>query len=680
MKIKSLAKNSDLQLIMGLGVILLIAYMPLILFGGIIVDDWGAIQGALGCAKSTFWSCLQTHYPLWANRPIAPIPITFFTFIFGTFYSGYLIANSIIYVVAVLITTSILKKITGLIPALFFACVASFPAISMPIIVSPVVQMTATIAYLYWAISMYCICRSAQTSSKISYFVGYLFLLFSFLTYEVILPLLVLTILLPYFYSAKEKQQSLGKYLIDYLLPVILILGITVQWQKVIAPAIFSVVYSRLSLDLSHISREFNSWASVFITQIPTLIQKIPGFLNIYNISSTVLVLLFLGYAIKQSAKKSPNKIQFYFLITASLCFLSSSLIFILSGQGADISGYQSRGLSSTWFAFCILMSAIIWITLSLPIILRIFLAGLVILVCGANFLAYFIQSNNYIESWRMQKAIIADATDLIEEKSIKNALILGNVPTYVKKNFNNEIVFGAPWDFGAALGISAPNNGVGGAVIDTRNGQFHQLEIHQDYFLLDAWWKGEYKNLWLYDFDPESQKGSIRKIDGPVELSNQLTKDGKLWIGSLGSYLNLLPGEKLVFSKDWHNKKSIMEHGWGGSEDWGMWSTGDTSVIYLPLPRAHYSKLIINARAFVTSKFPTLNVDVLLNNMPAKNFTLSNFKSNRIEIPVPEEIYKNSFVIITFKIQNPTSPKENGLNDADDRKLGIGLIDLQFE
>lgn len=681
MKLKTLVGSSNLYLLLCFGINLLIAYLPLILFDGIIVGDWSAIQGAQSCAKSTFWSCLQTHYPLWANRPIAPIPITFFTFIFGTFYSGYLIANAIIYLGAVLITASVLKKIIGFIPALFFACAASFPAISMPIIVSPVVQMTATIAYLYWAISLYCVCRSAQSSSKISYFVGYLFLLFSFLTYEVILPLLVLNILLPYYFCKKEGQRpSFGAYLIDYLLPVILIIGITVQWQKVIAPALFSVVYSRLSLDLSHTSREFNSWVSVFITQIPDLIQKIPRFLNIYNASSAVLVLLILGYTIKQSTKKPLNKSQLYFLMTASLCFLSSSFIFILSGRDADISGYQSRGLSSTWFAFCILISAIAWIASSLPIFLSSFLAGLVILVCGTNFLAYLIQVSNYVESWRMQKAIIADATDLIEKKSIKDALILGNVPTYVKKNFNNEIVFGAPRDFGAALGISASNSGIGGAAIDTRNGQFHQLEIHQDHFLIDGWWRGDYKNLWLYDFDPESKKGSITKINGPLELSNQLTRDGKLWIGSLGSYLNLLPGEKLVFSKDWHNKKSIMEHGWGGTEDWGMWSMGDTSIIYLPLPRVHYPKLIINARAFVTSKFPTLNVDVLFNDVPVKNFVLSNFKNNRIELPVPEEIYKNPFVIITFKIHNPTSPKENGLNDADDRKLGIGLIDLQFQ
>jgi len=678
-KLKTLSNLPSLYLLGGFFVILLIAYLPLILFGGINADDWGKIEGALGCSKLTFWSCLKTYYPLWANKPLAPIPITFFTFIFGTFYSGYLIANSIIYVGAVLITASVLKKITGLVPALFFACLACFPALSIPLITSPVVQLTASAAYLYWAISLFFICKSINTFSKATYVLGYTFLLVSILAYEVIYPLLILTFLLPYFYGAKENRPPLGKYLIDYFLPIILVLGVTVQWQKIIAPELFSIVYSRIPLEHSQIPREFNSWSSVFITQIPTLIKKIPRFLNFYNIASTLFVMLFLGYAVKQSVKKQKNKMQFYFLIIASIVFLISSLIFIFSGQGAYINGLQSRSLSSMWLTFSILITAIIWLALSLPRIIRIFLTGIVILICSTNFLIYFIQSNNYIESWRIQKAIISNATELIQKNSIKNALILGDIPAYVTKNFNNEIVFGSPWNFSAALDISAPNNGISTAVVDTRNGYFHQLEIEQDYFLLENWRRGDYKNLWLYDYDPTNRKGTISTINSPAELNSKLTKNGKVWIGSLGSYLNLPPGEKLIFSKDWYHKKSIMDSGWGGAEDWGMWSLGDTSTIYLPLPRTHYSELIIHARAFVTNKNPTLKVDVLLNDVPIKTYSLSNFNSNNIKIQLSEGLYKGSFVLITFKIQNPTSPKESGLNNADDRKLGIGLIDLQF-
>ena len=158
------------------------------------------------------------------------------------------------------------------------------------------------------------------------------------------------------------------------------------------------------------------------------------------------------------------------------------------------------------------------------------------------------------------------------------------------------------------------------------------------------------------------------------------LNKDGKLWLGSLGSHLSLLPEEKILFYRDWYNKKSIMTSGWGGTEDWGMWSIGDTSIINLPLPRTQYSKLIINVRAFITSKFPTIKIEVLLNDLPNKTIILNKYDSNLMEIPIPKDIYKDSFVKITFKISHPSSPKENGLNDMDDRKLGIGLIDLQFK
>ena len=670
----------DIYLYVGLGVVLVSAYLPLILFGGIIVDDWGGIQSGLGCKITAFWDCLQGHYPLWANRPLAPIPLVFFTTVFGTLYMGYLIANSMIYIGAVIITAAVLKRITGLTPALFFIYLASFPAISMPIIVSPVVQMTANIAYFYWAVSLYLICGSACSSSKFNYVLGYLFLLFAFLTYEVILPLLALTVFLPYFYQTEKKSLFSIKYLDKFLIPLVLVLGITVVWQKVIAPELFDIVYSRLSLDLSHISREFYSWASVFTVQLPALINKIPRFFNDYEIITSLLLIIFLLITSLHKFKKLFEKNQILFLLIALICFFSSSLIFILSGQGADISGYQSRGLSSTWFSFTIFLSASTWIALALPLGLRIPLIAIIITIGGVNFLTFSIQRDNYIKSWKIQNAILKDASALIQKNSITNALILGNVPTYVPKNFNNEIVFGAPWDFGAALAIVNPKNQISGAVIDTRGENYHQLEFKPNSFLLDGWWEGQFNNLWFYDYDPNRKLGSIYKVNNPSELKNQLNSLGKIYIGSLGAFSSLLPGEKIIFSKDLAFKKSIMESGWGGTEDWGMWSIGDEATIYLPLPRIHYPKIIIDARAFVTKKSPTLSVEIFLNNKPLKTFTLSDFKSNLIEIPLSDEIYKKSFVIITFKIKNATSPKEDGLDPNDDRKLGIGLVDLQFK
>ena len=67
-------------------------YAPLIMHGGIIVDDWGDIAHNLDC--NGFAHCYQTWFPLFSNRPLAPLPITVATFLFGTFFSGYLILNT----------------------------------------------------------------------------------------------------------------------------------------------------------------------------------------------------------------------------------------------------------------------------------------------------------------------------------------------------------------------------------------------------------------------------------------------------------------------------------------------------------------------------------------------------------------------------------------------------------
>jgi hypothetical protein len=67
----------------------LAVYIPLIMYGGIIVDDWGDIAHNLDC--NGFFHCYQTWFPLFSNRPLAPLPITASTFLFGTFLFGMIV-------------------------------------------------------------------------------------------------------------------------------------------------------------------------------------------------------------------------------------------------------------------------------------------------------------------------------------------------------------------------------------------------------------------------------------------------------------------------------------------------------------------------------------------------------------------------------------------------------------
>ena len=115
---------------------ILLTYLPLILHGGIIVDDWGDIAHNLTCAN--FSDCYLSWFPLFSNRPLAPLPITTLTFLFETNFSAYLICNTAIYLAAIYLFASVIKKIVTYEAALIFFLLASIPMIAMPLVSSPI--------------------------------------------------------------------------------------------------------------------------------------------------------------------------------------------------------------------------------------------------------------------------------------------------------------------------------------------------------------------------------------------------------------------------------------------------------------------------------------------------------------------------------------------------------------
>ena len=122
---------------------------------------------------------------------------------------GYLIANSIIYLLAIFITAKVIWEINSLSGAIIFAIIATIPCIAMPLLTSPINQLTATISLLYWAISLYLLLQYWKKAHFNYYIASYLFLLLGFLAYEVILSLLVLTIFLPTLVPGKLHQFKL---------------------------------------------------------------------------------------------------------------------------------------------------------------------------------------------------------------------------------------------------------------------------------------------------------------------------------------------------------------------------------------------------------------------------------------------------------------------------------------
>ena len=204
---------------------LLFAYLPLLLNAGISVDDWGDISHNLDC--NSFWACYQSWFPLFSNRPLAPLPITVLTFALGTWYAGYLWINSLIYLLAIAVFAKVMRHLLSTGQAITFILFAAIPMIAMPVITSPINQSTATVSFVLWAYSFAALFHYLQSGKRASWFLSYFLLLMAFFTYEVILPLLVLSAFLPWIWDQRNFPVFKPRYWGEFFLPLIAVLAIT---------------------------------------------------------------------------------------------------------------------------------------------------------------------------------------------------------------------------------------------------------------------------------------------------------------------------------------------------------------------------------------------------------------------------------------------------------------------
>jgi hypothetical protein len=513
-------------LIAFVGLFLLAAYLPLVLQAGVSVDDWGDISHNLDC--NSFFACYQSWFPLFSNRPLAPLPITVLTFALGTWYTGYLWINSLIYLLAIGICAKVMRHILNTSQAMIFVLFAAIPMIAMPVITSPINQSTATVSFLLWAYSLAVLFSYLQSGKRLSWVLSYFLLLMAFFTYEVILPLLVLTAFLPWVWDARAFPLLKPRYWGQFLLPLIAVLAITWLWQKGIAPQ-FMEVDSRLKFSASSAVIKLYTFIDVFIRQIPQLFLRLPAFLSWSNIIFALLAVftLVLTYVIAPRVQEASNSALLNtqrsrrFLFITALCFGACSFIFILSNESATSGGYQARGLSSTWFAFAIFLAAVAPTQGALLTLWRTFL----ILFLGLCALSFSVQRDQTIAAWQMQLQIIQNANELIRAQGLPpKSVVMGDVPHYLEPNYNQEIVFSQPWDFGAALAITNNNQIAQGPVIDSARGQLRLLRMENNQVVALNFGGASLEQFWMYQFDPQIQRGTLTRITTPDQFAKLLT------------------------------------------------------------------------------------------------------------------------------------------------------------
>lgn len=510
-------------------------YLPLLINGGIITDDWGDILESVYC--NSFWQCYKDWFPLFSNRPLAPLPITLTTRLFTTHYSLYLLTNSAIYLIAVAITVKSFSLFLSRFSRQIFFVLAAVPFIAMPVIVSPINQLTATVAFLYWAISLYSILKYRISGHWFNYVLSYSFLLCGFLTYEIILPLLFFTGFLPAFLKPQitpnksNSIRNLFKYFIHFIAPVLGVLILTILWQKILAPH-FIEVFSRLNFNPAHITRILFTWINLFLVQIPDLFLKAFAYISIESMGLFALLGGLFWMSVRHTHTPNSNKNlpeyqrNISFFLISSACLLSSSLIFVLTDESAVSWGYQARGLSSTWFALAIWVASIAQLTQGSSKIFKAPILLLIFLFTALSILSFNIQRDKYIESWKLQLQILKDLDNLLETKNISGqASVIYDVPRYVPNNYNRELVFSQSWDLPAALTITSQHRLQSGIVIDSRAKNLQGLRIENGKAVVNDGGQVSLENLWLYDFDPDTRKGKLILIENTAALEKLIAQ-----------------------------------------------------------------------------------------------------------------------------------------------------------
>jgi hypothetical protein len=211
-------------------------------------------------------------------------------------------------------------------------------------------------------------------------------------------------------------------------------------------------------------------------------------------------------------------------------------------------------------------------------------------------------------------------------------------------------------------------------------NQQLHQgpLDLKTLYVFQD--WKNSPDQI---QYDP--QKDLLARVDGVNLLAPgwkacsscpQVSKE--LELSQLAPALNI--GEVVNFTNVGNGRAHFMLGGWGFTEDWGTWATDKLSKVVLPLPKGEPTKLIIKANAFLSPQHAEQVVEVSINGIRIANqMTLKQAKGNTLEIKLPTGIIKAGEPLnVDFRSLDAISPMAAGLG-PDERKLGIGLVSIQF-
>lgn len=192
----------------------------------------------------------------------------------------------------------------------------------------------------------------------------------------------------------------------------------------------------------------------------------------------------------------------------------------------------------------------------------------------------------------------------------------------------------------------------------------------------------GSWKDMPSLSLHFDSKKDLLTKIDGYTILAPRWMECKGCLDYSADALKRFTPlvsrGQLIPFSKESGNADLFLLDSWGHAEDWGIWTTGESARILLPLPEHGASTIDLVFNAFVGDAHPYQEIELsLAGNRIVQRFAKS--LGNKVEVTIPKSVESVGYVELIIKVNKPMSPRSLGIAN-DDRRLGVGLVSAVFK
>jgi hypothetical protein len=122
--------------------------------------------------------------------------------------------------------------------------------------------------------------------------------------------------------------------------------------------------------------------------------------------------------------------------------------------------------------------------------------------------------------------------------------------------------------------------------------------------------------------------------------------------------------------------------YGWSDPEAGGRWTDGREAAIAVEVGACSSDlRVTASVSGMLSESHPSMRIDIWANRrrLPSWQFNLQHPGMQDRVIEIPKSVLQDRFLVLTFVIRHPRSPKSLGLS-TDERNLGLFVQSLSFE